>query len=129
MATPERPNVLLIMSDEHAPQYSSVYGHPVVVRRQRASSAARARHCPATGRPAELLTELPCLGLLPRWASTHPAASLAPSPQQTPNMERLASLGATFESAYCNSPLCLPSRMSFMTGRFGSNVASYDNVS
>ena len=32
MATPEHPNVLLIMSDEHAPQYSSVYGHPIVVR-------------------------------------------------------------------------------------------------
>ena len=44
-------------------------------------------------------------------------------------MERLAALGATFDNAYCNSPLCLPSRMSFMTGRFGSNVASYDNAS
>ena len=32
MATPEHPNVLLVMSDEHAPQYSSVYGHPLVVR-------------------------------------------------------------------------------------------------
>ena len=38
MATPEHPNVLLIMSDEHAPQYSTVYGHPVVVRPQPASS-------------------------------------------------------------------------------------------
>lgn len=32
MATAEHPNVLLVMSDEHAPQYSSVYGHPLVVR-------------------------------------------------------------------------------------------------
>ena len=27
---PERPNILLIMSDEHAPQFCGCYGHPVV---------------------------------------------------------------------------------------------------
>lgn len=32
MGSAEQPNVLLVMSDEHAPQYSSVYGHPLVVR-------------------------------------------------------------------------------------------------
>eukprot|EP01043_Picozoa_sp_COSAG02_P027029 COSAG02_NODE_1576_length_11868_cov_82.967117_3_plen_68_part_00 len=32
MATVDHPNVLLVMSDEHAPQYSSTYGHPIVVR-------------------------------------------------------------------------------------------------
>ena len=25
-----RPNVLVIMSDEHAPQFSGVHGHPLV---------------------------------------------------------------------------------------------------
>ena len=25
-----RPNILLIMTDEHAPMYSSIYGHPLV---------------------------------------------------------------------------------------------------
>ena len=25
-----KPNMLIIMSDEHAPMYSSVYGHPIV---------------------------------------------------------------------------------------------------
>ena len=26
----DKPNILIIMSDEHAPQYSSVYGHSLV---------------------------------------------------------------------------------------------------
>ena len=72
-----KPNMLIIMSDEHAPMYSSVYGHPIV---------------------------------------------------RTPNMERLAAAGATFDAAYCNSPLCAPSRMSFMTGRYVNKIGTWDNV-
>ena len=72
-----KPNILIIMSDEHAPMYSSVYGHPIV---------------------------------------------------QTPNMQRLAEAGATFDAAYCNSPLCMPSRMSFMTGRLVHHIGAWDNV-
>ena len=71
-----QPNILIIMSDEHAPMYSSVYSHPTV---------------------------------------------------QTPNMERLAREGATFDAAYCNSPLCMPSRMSFLTGRLVHKIATWDN--
>ncbi len=37
---------------------------------------------------------------------------------QTPNLDRLAATGAVFDSAYCNSPICVPSRMSMLTGRF-----------
>ena len=48
---------------------------------------------------------------------------------QTPCMDQLADEGATFDSAYCNSPLCLPSRMSFMTGRYINRIAAYDNAS
>lgn len=62
-----RPNLLIIMSDEHAPMFSGTYGHPLV---------------------------------------------------QTPHMDRLAEGGVLFENAYCNTPLCVPSRMSFMTGRY-----------
>ncbi|NOY75352.1 MAG: sulfatase-like hydrolase/transferase [Kiritimatiellaeota bacterium] len=36
----------------------------------------------------------------------------------TPNLDRLAGGGMTFDSAYCNSPLCVPSRMSFLTGMY-----------
>ena len=72
------PNILLIMSDEHAPMYSSAYGHRIV---------------------------------------------------QTPNMDRLAAEGVTFDNAYCNSPLCCPSRMSFMTGRYVHRIRTWDNAS
>ena len=36
---------------------------------------------------------------------------------RTPNLDRLAEKGIRFDNAYCPSPLCVPSRMSFMTSR------------
>jgi choline-sulfatase len=36
---------------------------------------------------------------------------------QTPNLDRLAANGAVFENVYCPSPICVPSRMSMLTGR------------
>lgn len=76
--TMPRPNLLVIMSDEHAPQFSGAYGHSRV---------------------------------------------------QTPHMDRLAREGVLFESAYCNSPVCVPSRMSFMTGRHVHEIGTWDNAS
>lgn len=70
------PNVVILMSDEHNPFYTSVYGHRRV---------------------------------------------------QTPNMERLAQMGTVFENAYCNSPLCLPSRSSFMAGKPAHQLQFYNN--
>ncbi|MCL4546034.1 MAG: sulfatase-like hydrolase/transferase [Chloroflexi bacterium] len=70
-------NVLLLMADEHAPQFSGPYGHPTV---------------------------------------------------RTPNLDKLARAGVTFENAYCNSPLCVPSRMSFLTGRYVHNIEVWDNA-
>jgi choline-sulfatase len=46
---------------------------------------------------------------------------------RTPNMQRLADAGATFEHAYCNSPLCVPSRASFMTGKHLFRTGAWDN--
>jgi len=44
-------------------------------------------------------------------------------------MDRLAANGVTFTNAYCNSPLCIPSRMSFMTGRYVHHIGTWDNAS
>ncbi len=73
----DRPNFLIIMTDEHNPYFSSPYGHPTV---------------------------------------------------RTPNLDRLAASGATFEHGYCNSPLCVPSRASFMAGRYVHQVQVWDNA-
>ena len=45
----------------------------------------------------------------------------------TPNMRRLADRGVAFENGYCNSPLCVPSRASFMTGRHLHRIGVWDN--
>src|SRR3954447_6873048 len=77
MPASARPNLLVIMADEHAPQFSGFGGHPIV---------------------------------------------------KTPHLDRLAAEGTLFEHAYCNSPLCVPSRMSFMTGRYVHHVGAWDNA-
>ena len=46
---------------------------------------------------------------------------------QTPHLDSLAEQGVLFENAYCNSPLCVPSRMSFMTGRYIHHIGTWDN--
>ena len=46
----------------------------------------------------------------------------------TPNLDALAARGAVFENAYCNSPLCAPSRASLMTGRYVSEIGCLDNA-
>ena len=72
------PNIVLIMADQLAPQFTGAYGHPVV---------------------------------------------------KTPHMDALAKRGMRFDAAYCNSPLCAPSRFSFMAGQHVTSIASYDNAS
>ena len=74
---PGRPNILIVMSDEHSPRFSGPYGHPFI---------------------------------------------------DTPNMQRLADEGVTFDNAYCNSPICAPSRASFMAGQLLPDVEVWDNA-
>jgi choline-sulfatase len=47
---------------------------------------------------------------------------------RAPNLERLAAEGVVFESAYCASPLCAPSRSALLTGRLPSRTGVYDNA-
>ncbi|MEM8811266.1 MAG: choline-sulfatase [Pseudomonadota bacterium] len=72
------PNILLIMADQLAPQFTGAYGHPLV---------------------------------------------------KTPHLDALAARGARFDTAYCNAPLCAPSRFSFMAGQLVTRIAAYDNAS
>ena len=72
-----QPNILLIMADQLAPQFTGTYGHPVV---------------------------------------------------KTPHLDALAARGRRFDAAYCNSPLCAPSRASFMSGQLISNIGAWDNA-
>lgn len=46
---------------------------------------------------------------------------------QTPNMERLARQGTVYRNAYCPSPLCTPSRSSFLSGRRVHEIQAYSN--
>ena len=73
-----RPNIVMIMADQLAPQFTGAYGHPVA---------------------------------------------------KTPHMDALAARGMRFDAAYCNSPLCAPSRFAFMSGQLISRIAAYDNAS
>jgi choline-sulfatase len=47
---------------------------------------------------------------------------------QAPAMTSLAEGGAVFDNAYCNSPLCAPSRFSMMSGQYCSRIGAYDNA-
>ena len=67
---PGRPNIVMIMSDQHTPNVAGCYGN----------------------REAK-----------------------------TPNMDALAQNGVLFENAYCNGPVCVPSRCSMLTGLCSHN--------
>jgi choline-sulfatase len=43
-------------------------------------------------------------------------------------MDRLAESGTLFENAYCNCPICVPSRASFATGRHVHEIGNWDNA-
>ena len=72
-----RPNILMIFSDEHNARMAGYAGHPIV---------------------------------------------------RTPNLDRLAAGGVAFDNAYCNSPLCSPSRQSFMAGLHCHDIGMWNNT-
>jgi choline-sulfatase len=48
---------------------------------------------------------------------------------KTPHLSQLAQNGVVFDSAYCNFPICAPSRFSMLSGRLPHSIAAYDNAS
>jgi len=54
-------------------------------------------------------------------AAAHPLA-------RTPHLDRLAARGTRFSAAYCTSPICVPSRAGFATGRYPHEIGYWDNA-
>lgn len=50
------------------------------------------------------------------------------SPIQLPHLARLAGEGVVFDSAYCNSPLCAPSRFTLVSGQLPTKIGAWDNA-
>ncbi len=47
---------------------------------------------------------------------------------KTPNLDRLAAAGTNFSAAYTNSPICIPARACFATGRYLHEIGNWDNA-
>lgn len=47
---------------------------------------------------------------------------------QTPNLDRLSARGTTFTSAYTTSPVCIPARAGFATGKYIHQIGFWDNA-
>ncbi|MFX0103519.1 MAG: sulfatase-like hydrolase/transferase [Candidatus Hodarchaeota archaeon] len=71
-----KPNIIVIMTDEHDPSVTRCYGDEIV---------------------------------------------------QTPNIDKLAAEGVTFDNCYTTSPLCVPARLSFTAGKYISRVSAWNN--
>ena len=46
----------------------------------------------------------------------------------TPHIDALAARGVVFENAYCNSPICVPSRASLATGDYVHRIGYWDSA-
>ena len=47
---------------------------------------------------------------------------------RTPHIDALAARGVVFENAYCNSPICVPSRASLATGDYVHRIGYWDSA-
>lgn len=45
----------------------------------------------------------------------------------TPFLDKVSNSGKTFKHCMCNAPLCVPSRMSFLSGQMPSNIGLFNN--
>jgi hypothetical protein len=108
--------------------YSGGIMPPTITRRRFLVQSAAAAATPAflagqaSDRPPNILSIIcdqmrgDALGFL-----GHPIA-------RTPNIDRLASEGVTFERCFVNNPVCLPSRKSAFSGRYPHEHGSLSNL-
>ena len=47
---------------------------------------------------------------------------------QTPSLDALAARGVRFTAAYCQNPICVPSRVALVSGRMPSNLGTFGNT-
>lgn len=47
---------------------------------------------------------------------------------KTPHISRLVDESVTFDAAYCNFPVCAPSRFSMLSGLYATRIGAYDNA-
>ncbi len=50
-----------------------------------------------------------------------------PHSVRTPHLDRLAARGTRISRAYCNAPLCVPSRIAITSGRYAGNTGCFTN--
>ena len=48
---------------------------------------------------------------------------------KAPHLSHLAERSVVFDNAYCNFPICAPSRFSMLSGRLPHSIGAYDNAS
>ncbi len=73
-------------------------------------------------------TQPPNILFIPIDDLNHWVGHLGRNPQtKTPNMDRLAAMGVSFDKAYCAAPACNPSRIALMSGLRPSTTGCYDN--
>ncbi|KNG49797.1 choline sulfatase [Stemphylium lycopersici] len=93
------------------------------LRQQSENYASQARHVSSVKRP-NILYIMADQMAAPMLKFNDPESVI-----KTPHLDELARTGVNFSSAYCNSPLCAPSRFTMCSGQLPSKIGGYDNAS
>ena len=95
----ERPNIVIVMADQLAPQFTSTYGHPIVKTPHLDSLASRGTrfdtaYCNAPRRRIFFALRLVSVSCLANWSRASPLtttrrSSQQPFPSDYPNMTKV----------------------------------------